>query len=70
MMATKTYLRLLDKARCTVNFGAGNIFDDSKPMDEQQRISFLIARLAQFKVRGYSKEYITQLVREDLTRAK
>ena len=63
-MASKAYLRLLDKARCTVNFSAGNIFDGSKPMTKTQRVNYLMARLAKFNERGYSLEYITQLLEE------
>ena len=70
-MATRAYLKLLEeKARCTVNFGAGNIFDGSKPMTETERVEFLLARLSKFKVGGYSREYVAQLVKEDLREAR
>ena len=68
-MASKAYLKLLEeKARCTINFSAGNIFDGSKPMTEIQMVEFLMVRLANLKVRGYSREYVSQLVSEKVNK--
>ncbi len=65
-MPRRAYLNLLEnKCRCTVNFCAGNIFTGEKPMTIKQRVDFLMNRLYKFKVRGYSREYVTQLVKEN-----
>lgn len=69
-MTSRAYIKLLDNARCTVNFSAGNIFDGSKPMTYHQRVEFIMDRLARFRVKGYSKEYVSQLIKEDMITAK
>ena len=66
-MASKAYLKLMDRAICTINFSAGNLFDHTPPLDKKERIEFLMLRLARFKVRGYSREYVEQLVEEDMS---
>ena len=63
-MASNAYLKLLDKTKCTLNYGAGNIFDHTPPLDNRERVEFLMLRIARFKVKGYSREYVTQLVNE------
>lgn len=62
-------MRLLDRAKCTVNFSAGNIFTGEKSMSMQQRVDFLATRLRQFGIKGYSRGYIEQLVRENIGRS-
>lgn len=66
-MATNAYLRLLEKARCTLNYEI-ECYPERHVLSSVERVDFLISRLTKFKVRGYSKEYIIQLVKENIAR--
>ena len=60
-MASKAYLRLLDKARCTLNYEI-EWYPKRHVLTEDERVEFISDRLTKFKVKGYSTEYIRQLV--------
>lgn len=70
-MASKAYIKLLDKAYMTVNTFAPNPFMeewngqfDHKPTVDGMA-EFIAMRLARFNVKGYSTEYIKQLIIEN-----
>ena len=59
-----SYLKMLDKARCTVNFCPPNPFADKKAMPANAQVDFIIERLKRFGVKGYSRDYVSRLIHE------
>jgi hypothetical protein len=65
-MASKAYLKLLEeKAIMTVNTFAPNPLINQPHPSVDEMVDFIMQRLAQHKVRGYSREYVRQLVIEN-----
>jgi len=58
---SNAYVRMLDRARCTVNFCSPNYLDGRPGMSIDERVVFLIERLRRYHVGGYTAEYIRQL---------
>ena len=61
-MANTAYLKMLDKARCTVNFEI-EWYPKRHVLTALERVDFLTLRL---EGSGYSKQYIAQLVEENI----
>jgi hypothetical protein len=57
------YQRLLVKAQCTADHCRGVTLN---MLSADTRVDFLMAQLDYLFVRGYSREYVSQLVRENL----
>jgi len=65
-MASKAYLKLLEeKAIMTVNTFAPNPLMGKPKPDVEEMTDFIMARLKRFGVKGYSREYVKQLVVEN-----
>jgi hypothetical protein len=59
-----------DKAKCTVNFASPNPFMGKPAMSLDERVSFIMGRLKKFGVRGYSEQYVRQLLSENKRQTK
>jgi hypothetical protein len=59
---TPAYQRLLVKAQCTAEYCAGVTLS---MLSEDARVDFIVAQLEYLRVRGYSREYVMQLVNEN-----
>lgn len=65
-MASKAYLKLLDKARCTVNVFVSSPFFKKPKLSREQKAQFLMKRLVEKgRASGYTIGYIKQLLWEE-----